>query len=96
MGVSRQGRQALEVQGEFHVALVGEAAFDLRLFGQEVRLRRVGEEIRVIALQGLAEQIQILLPFGRGQSRRVRRQGGGAQRQGRGQSQAACPAEKLR
>ena len=92
VGVPRQGRQTLEVQDKIHLALRGQPALDLCLEGQEVRLWRVGEEIGVIALQGLVQDIQVLLPGL--QSGGIRRLDSGAGEQGGRQGQRPGSPEK--
>ena len=94
VGVPYQGHQALEVQDKVHLAFRGQPALDLRLSDQEIRLRRVGEEVGVIPLQRLIQHVQVLLPGRRRGRRRLRRLDGGAGEQGGCQDQGPGPPER--
>ena len=83
MGVPCQGSERLELQGKGEVVRLLQPSLNGRLPLQEPLLRRVGKQVRVGPLQGLIQELQVLLPRCRGLS--VHRSGTGRDRQAQGQ-----------
>ena len=92
VGVLCQGRQTLEVEEKFHIALGGQAGLDLRLPGMKGQFRRIGEQIRMGRLQSRHQAVQVLLAA----LGRLCGQSGDGKGQGCRQGHSSGPPEKYR